>query len=102
MTGRAYMGIPREQIPWAPRIDAELCIGCGDCLEFCPNHVYALDEQAQKMTVANSGNCVVLCDKCAACKQEAISFPDEVKTKRLLRDLLQGMSEQEKSLWPPC
>lgn len=89
MTGRTYMGIPRERIPWAPRIDPGTCIGCGDCLEFCPNQVFALHEQEQLMIVANPENCVVLCDKCAgACKQEAISFPDVQATRQLLRQLL--------------
>ncbi len=85
MGGRDYMGIARGKIPWNPTVDEEKCIGCGDCLEVCPNGVYLLDEAAGKMKVANPNNCVVLCDKCAPfCKQEAISFPDKQETKRLV------------------
>lgn len=90
--GRPYMGIPREKIPWAPRIDPEKCIGCGKCLEVCPNGVYVLNEAQEKMEVAQPDNCVVLCDKCAAfCPQEAISFPDKDETKRLVARLIQTM-----------
>ena len=87
--GRAYMGIPREKIPWRPEVDTEKCIGCGQCLETCPNGVYILDEEIGKIVVAEPGNCVVLGDQCAGfCAQEAISFPDIEETKRLLAKLL--------------
>jgi NAD-dependent dihydropyrimidine dehydrogenase PreA subunit len=85
---RTYLGIPREQIPWAPRIDAEACIGCSECLNFCPNGVYVLNETEGKVEVANPQSCVVLCDKCGpTCPNDAISFPDREQTKRLLKDL---------------
>ncbi len=90
MTGRSYMGIPRERIPWNPSIDSEKCTGCGECLEVCPNEVYAPDEPAGKTKVANPNNCVVLCDKCAGfCPQGAITFPDREATKKLIGGLLQ-------------
>jgi NAD-dependent dihydropyrimidine dehydrogenase PreA subunit len=90
MTGRAYMGIPREEIHWLPQIDIEACIGCGECLQSCPNGVFALDEQENKMHVVNPENCVVLCDKCAGfCPQNAISFPDKAQFKQHLLDMLQ-------------
>jgi len=98
MAGRAYMGIPREKIPWAPRIDPEACIGCGECLETCPNGVYVLNEQENKMEIANPENCVVLCDKCAGfCPLDAISFPDKEQLKQRLRELLQSLSEPKGS-----
>ncbi len=85
---RTYLGIPREQIPWAPRVDLEACIGCGECVSFCPNGVYALDEAEQKVAVANPMNCVVLCNRCAAsCPNDAITFPDREETKRFLKEL---------------
>ncbi len=89
MPGRTYLGIPRERIPWAPKIDADACRGCGECLEMCPNGVFALNEDEGKMTVVAPENCVVLCDKCGPlCPTEAISFPDKEETKRLLQRLL--------------
>jgi|GEM_PF-3253584 len=32
MTARTYLGIPRDLIPWSPTINADRCIGCGECL----------------------------------------------------------------------
>jgi NAD-dependent dihydropyrimidine dehydrogenase PreA subunit len=84
-----YLGIARELIPWAPRIEDDKCIGCGDCLEMCANGVFLLDEAAGKMRVAQPDNCVVLCDKCAAlCNEEAITFPDKAETRALLQRLI--------------
>lgn len=89
MAGRPYMGIPREMIPWAPTIDRDACIGCGKCLETCPNGVFVLDEAEGKMEVGVPSNCVVLCDKCAAfCDQDAIRFPNKEEIKALLKRLL--------------
>lgn len=97
MTGRSYMGIPREKIPWFPRIDTDKCVGCGECLDTCPNNVFVMNEQTGKVEVANPDNCVVLCDKCAGfCAQEAISFPDKEDTKRLVGQLLQDALKQQR------
>jgi len=97
MAGRNYMGIPREKIPWCPRVDADKCVGCGECLETCPNGVFVLNETTNKVEVANPDNCVVLCDKCAGfCPQEAISFPDKEATKRLVGKLVQDALKQQK------
>ncbi len=93
--GRAYLGIARELIPWAPTIDRDACIGCGDCLEMCPNGVFVLDEDEGKMRVATPDNCVVLCDKCGPlCATDAITFPDKEETKKLLQRLLREMREK--------
>jgi len=74
MMKKTYMGIPREDLPWYPRIDEEKCIACGKCLEFCPNDVFELG--AKVMVVKNPMNCVVGCTKCAPeCPVDAISFP---------------------------
>jgi NAD-dependent dihydropyrimidine dehydrogenase PreA subunit len=89
------MGIPREKIPWQPEVDAEACIGCGDCLETCPNGVFTLSYPDDRAVVANPGNCVVLCDKCAGfCPADAISFPDKEATKKLIGGLLREMKTE--------
>lgn len=95
MATRTYMGIPRELIPWAPKIDSEHCIGCGECLNTCLNNVFVLNEAENKMTVANPTNCVVLCDKCAGfCPEEAITFPNKDEFKKLLQRLLRELREK--------
>ncbi|MCX6645311.1 MAG: ferredoxin family protein [bacterium] len=95
--GKPYIGIPREKIPWFPEVDAEKCIGCGECLETCPNGVFILNEESKTVEVSNPSNCVVLCDKCAGfCKVEAISFPDKEETKRLIRSLLREKDGHER------
>jgi len=70
------MGIPREEIPWFPTVDEEKCIGCGECLDVCPNGVFEMGTET--VQVIAPYNCVVLCNKCQAfCDQEAILFPDK-------------------------
>jgi len=89
MSGRDYMGIPRDKIPWAPTIIQDTCTGCGECRDVCPNGVYELDETEGKMKVIHPENCVVLCDKCAGfCPTESIHFPDKAETKKLIGRLL--------------
>jgi NAD-dependent dihydropyrimidine dehydrogenase PreA subunit len=84
----ANSGIAREKIPWYPAIDADLCIGDQDCLNFCKNDVLAFDENAFKAVVANPYNCVVGCDSCAQiCPVEAIKFPDKEQLRSRLRKL---------------
>jgi len=101
MAGRAFLGIPREKIPWQPQIDADKCVGCGDCLEICANGVFVLNEDIGKVEVAEPTNCVVLCDKCAAfCATEAISFPEKATMKRLIGNLLQRGKVTQTSVNP--
>ena len=70
---KTYLGVPREDIPWCPHINADLCTLCGVCKDFCPNDVF--EAGAECMLVKNPMNCVVGCDKCAAeCPVGAISF----------------------------
>ena len=66
----------REQIPWYPTIDLDLCINCGVCVEFCKNKVYAFDDIIT--SVVNPYNCVILCTGCKdKCEVGAISFPNK-------------------------
>jgi NAD-dependent dihydropyrimidine dehydrogenase PreA subunit len=89
MAGRDYMGFPREQIPWYPTIQADLCTGCGSCLEFCSNDVFELGDDGV-MQVINPYNCVVGCTSCAKmCPVDAITFPAQQELVALLRKLRQ-------------
>lgn len=98
MKQRTYMGIPREEIAWNPTIDEEKCVGCGQCLEVCPNGVFEMDEASGKMKVVNPTNCVVLCDKCKAfCDHDAISFPDKEATKRFVAERMRTTAQQAKA-----
>ncbi len=81
-----YMGIPREEIPWFPTIDENLCINCGNCLDFCANGVFAQGENT--VQVVQPYNCVVGCDACSRdCPAEAIQFPDKRELIQKLREL---------------
>lgn len=75
---KEWRGIPREEIPWFPKIDQEKCIGCKACVEFCKNDVLEFDELNGKTRVKTPSNCVVECRTCARiCPAGAIAFPDE-------------------------
>ena len=96
MAAKTFHGIPREDILWSPSVDQETCIGCGECLEVCPNGVFSLSELTGKVTVADPMNCVVLCDKCAhLCPVKAISFPDKDKTQKHLVELFHERSKSK-------
>ena len=95
MSGTHYMGIPREEIPWYPEIDADLCTGCGSCLEFCANGVF--EENGDVVKVVQPYNCVVACDACArACPTDAIRFPDKRELVLKLRALRAERKRSEK------
>ncbi len=70
-----WEGYPREQIPWFPTVSAELCDGCGNCLEVCPKDVFAIDEFG-KALVVEPLLCIVGCCFCkSACDPKAIMMP---------------------------
>lgn len=93
MAGRDYMGIPREEIPWFPTIDADLCSSCGSCLDFCTNGVFVQGDTS--VQVVNPYNCVVGCDACARdCPTGAISFPDKRELIQQLRQLREVYSNR--------
>jgi NAD-dependent dihydropyrimidine dehydrogenase PreA subunit len=82
-----WRGIPRENVPWFPIIDAEKCIGCRECLMICKNGVLAFDEASQKTMVLKPYNCVVECRTCARlCPADAISFPSEMEFTQWLNE----------------
>lgn len=72
---RTWHGIPREEIPWYPTVDAATCIGCTLCYVTCGRLVYEMVEN--KAVAARPYDCMVGCSTCATvCPVEAISFPD--------------------------
>ena len=74
-----WHGVPRQDIPWYPTVDADACIGCELCFVTCGREVYDIDisdEGGRKATAARSLNCMVGCSTCAVvCPTQAITFP---------------------------
>ncbi|MEC9487078.1 MAG: 4Fe-4S binding protein [Prosthecochloris sp.] len=46
---------PRQDIPWFPRIDAELCNSCLSCYDFCPKDVFASAKSEEGLRGAERG-----------------------------------------------
>lgn len=96
MAQKMFHGIPRDLVSWNPSVDADRCIGCGQCLELCANGVFSFQEENGKVRVVAPLNCVVLCDKCALlCPVEAISFPSKKETMVILNQLFSARSRKE-------
>lgn len=74
-----WHGIPRQDIPWHPTVNADVCIGCELCYVTCGRDVYeisVLDQGGRKAQVQRPLNCMVGCSTCAVvCPTHAISFP---------------------------
>jgi NAD-dependent dihydropyrimidine dehydrogenase PreA subunit len=71
-----WEGMPREQVPWFPVVSADLCNGCGKCLEVCPKDVFEQDEDG-KVVVVEPFLCIVGCCFCkSACDPQAILMPN--------------------------
>jgi len=55
------------------KIDQELCIGCGDCVNSCPMDVIRMDEETGKAVIRYGEDCMI-CDQCALdCPVDAIT-----------------------------
>ena len=82
MSETSFMGVPREQIDWCPRIDYTKCNDCMECDEFCPHDVFEVrEDQTPKLIVKNPHHCVVFCRACAkTCGPDAIRFPAKSET----------------------
>jgi NAD-dependent dihydropyrimidine dehydrogenase PreA subunit len=70
-----WRGHPREAIPWYPTLNAGRCDGCGACVRFCPQGVFACEVE-DKVEVVKPYRCQVGCSTCAqVCELDAIIFP---------------------------
>lgn len=70
-----WRGYPREQIPWFPTINDDLCDGCGLCLRLCSPKALQPTPDG-KVEVEDPFRCIVGCSSCArVCRPKAITFP---------------------------
>ncbi len=71
---RPWHGIPRDEIPWSPKIDEDACIGCQLCYITCGRSVYEMEDGVA--VAVDPMNCAVGCSTCAnICPTGAITFP---------------------------
>ncbi len=55
-------------------VDAEKCVGCGECVDICPEDVYEL--QDEKSGAVNADECVG-CESCIeVCEEGAITVTE--------------------------
>ncbi len=82
---QSYKGIPRDEIPWFPKVDPKKCSGCSSCVEFCSQGVFTFDGKSH---VTKPYNCVVGKSSCRAfCPEKAIAFPTQAELKAILQEL---------------
>lgn len=71
---KVYEKLPSDWIPWFPVIDADRCVQCKKCVDFCMFGVYSID--SDKVCVTRPDACKTDCPACARiCPQNAIIFP---------------------------
>lgn len=59
---------------YRPEVDAEKCVGCGECVEICPVEVYEL--QNEKSVVVRGEECLG-CESCLeVCEHDAITVTE--------------------------
>ena len=81
----SYKGIPREAIPWFPKVDEKRCSGCSSCVEFCTQSVFSFDGKSH---VIKPYNCIVGNSSCRSfCPEKAITFPTTAELKDTLTKL---------------
>lgn len=84
-----YKEIPRNLIPWDPKIDPSKCITCGKCVDFCHQKAFKMENiNGKKQVTVNPNYCVVFCRGCEdICPAGAISHPDEEETQKIIDKL---------------
>lgn len=82
LLGLSYRGIPREEIPWFPKVDERKCSGCSSCVEFCVQGVFSFDGKSH---VIRPYACIVGNTSCRSyCPEKAITFPTIAELKQML------------------
>jgi len=86
MSEEDYEGIPRNKIPWDPKINYEKCVACGKCIDFCHRKAFRLEEKdGKKRTVVETNRCVIFCQGCEdVCPTGAITHPSKKKTQDVI------------------
>ena len=83
-----YPGIPREKLPWFPKINYHCCVKDLDCMNFCPHEVFEWDPVSRRPILAHPNNCVPGCSACAErCRMKAITLPTGEEIRAALRRL---------------
>ena len=87
----SHKGIPREEIPWFPKVDDKRCSGCSSCVDFCTQGVFSFDGKSH---VIKPYRCIVGNSSCRSfCPEKAISFPTTAELKESLvklREMYRG------------
>lgn len=82
----SYKGLPRDEIPWFPKVDQSRCSGCTSCVEFCAQGVFYFAEG--KSHVVRPYNCTVGRSSCRSfCPEQAISFPTQAELRENMKNL---------------
>lgn len=60
---------------WNPQIDADKCVGCGECVDVCPVEVYEMVDG--KSAPVNGPECIG-CQSCVGvCPVSAVTVEDD-------------------------
>lgn len=82
-----WHGITRTEIDWSPRIEEDLCIGCGLCVTTCGRKVFDYDFDSKKAVTARPVQCMVGCVTCEnICPKRAIGFPPVSYVAHLIKE----------------
>jgi len=67
-------------------IDEDACVGCGSCVEDCPNDVYEMDEAKNKTRIIKEEDCIACLSCHEICPAQAMEHQDIHVAKRLYID----------------